>query len=182
MVLFAVGDLAGLDADGYFWMTGRKKELIIRGGHNIDPKMIEEAMHANPDIVLAAAIGRPDEKAGELPVLYYQSTTGRDVPPQDLAAYAQDNIPERASLPKAFIRLDELPLTAIGKVHKPTLNMLEIERTIRAEAEAVEATIDSLEVTPDSQRGIIARLKAGTGQDNLARRLGNYEFAVEFKA
>ncbi|MBO9413578.1 MULTISPECIES: acyl-CoA synthetase [unclassified Ruegeria] len=179
---FNSGDLARQDADGYFWMTGRKKELIIRGGHNIDPKMIEEAMHAHPDIVLAAAIGRPDEKAGELPVLYYQSTTGRDVPPQDLAAYAQDHIPERAALPKAFIRLDELPLTAIGKIHKPTLNMLEIERTIRAEAEAVGAVIESLEVTPDSQRGIVARLQAGTGREDLARRLGNYAFAVEFKA
>ena len=51
------GDLGRRDADGYFWLTGRKKELIIRGGHNIDPRTIEEALASHPGVALAAAIG-----------------------------------------------------------------------------------------------------------------------------
>jgi fatty-acyl-CoA synthase len=61
------GDLARQDADGRIWLTGRQKDLIIRGGHNIDPSMIEEAMMAHPAVQLAAAVGRPDAYAGELP-------------------------------------------------------------------------------------------------------------------
>lgn len=177
---FNSGDLAREDADGYFWMTGRKKELIIRGGHNIDPKMIEEAMHAHPRIALAAAVGRPDVKAGELPVLYYQSNDGADIPIEELTSFADTHVTERAAQPKDFIRLDELPLTAVGKIHKPTLNMTEIERTIRSEAEACGATITSLDVAPDSQRGIVARLSVTAERDTLARQLGNYTFTFEF--
>ena len=66
------GDLGRVDEEGYFWLTGRTKELIIRGGHNIDPKMIEDPLHAHPAVALAAAIGRPDAHAGEVPVVYVQ--------------------------------------------------------------------------------------------------------------
>lgn len=58
------GDLGRQDADGYFWLTGRRKELIIRGGHNIDPKVIEEALQAHPAVAMAAAIGRPLRRRG----------------------------------------------------------------------------------------------------------------------
>ncbi len=177
---FNSGDLARQDEDGYFWMTGRKKELIIRGGHNIDPKVIEEAMHAHPEIAMAAAVGRPDAKAGELPVLYYQSTTGSDVPTADLAAFAESHVPERAALPKDYIRLDDLPVTAVGKIHKVTLNMMEIERTIRAEAAEKGADIGALEVVQDNQRGIVAKLTLTSGQEELRHALGNYTFAVDY--
>ena len=73
------GDLGRQDADGYFWLTGRKKELIIRGGHNIDPKLIEEPLHRHPAVALAAAIGRPDPHAGEAPVAYVQLKEGHSV-------------------------------------------------------------------------------------------------------
>ncbi|WP_034023190.1 AMP-binding protein, partial [Pseudomonas aeruginosa] len=64
---FNTGDLGRIDEDGYIWLTGRSKDLIIRGGHNIDPQMIEEALHRHPAVALAAAVGKPDAKAGELP-------------------------------------------------------------------------------------------------------------------
>jgi fatty-acyl-CoA synthase len=67
------GDLGRQDADGYFWLAGRRKELIIRGGHNIDPKLIENALHKHPSIALAAAVGSPDLHAGEVPVAYVQN-------------------------------------------------------------------------------------------------------------
>ena len=57
---FNTGDLGRMDADGYIWLTGRSKDLIIRGGHNIDPQMIEEALHKHPAVALAAAVGKPD--------------------------------------------------------------------------------------------------------------------------
>ena len=72
------GDLGRQDADGYFYLTGRKKELIIRGGHNIDPASIEEPLHQHPAVQLAAAVGRPDAHAGEVPVAYVQLKPGAD--------------------------------------------------------------------------------------------------------
>lgn len=60
------GDLARVDEDGYLWLTGRQKELIVRGGHNIDPRQIEETLHQHPAVALAAAVGRPDARVGEL--------------------------------------------------------------------------------------------------------------------
>ncbi|MGC7332190.1 AMP-binding protein, partial [Mycobacteroides abscessus subsp. massiliense] len=64
------GDLGRLDTDGFVYMTGRAKDLIIRGGHNIDPRPIEEAMLSHSDVVAAAAVPRPDVHSGEVPVVY----------------------------------------------------------------------------------------------------------------
>ncbi|WP_170755694.1 acyl-CoA synthetase [Ruegeria lacuscaerulensis] len=176
---FNTGDLARCDAEGYFWMTGRKKELIIRGGHNIDPKIVEEAMHKHPAVAMAAVIGRPDAKVGEVPVMYYQKSTGVDVDLADLAAFAQEHVSERAAVPKDFISLDALPVTAVGKIHKVTLNMLEIERTIRELAGWHAAEIGSLEVVQDSSRGIVAKLSLNSGEDAMRHALGQFTFTVD---
>ena len=73
----------GRTADGYFWLTGRKKELIIRGGHNIDPAAIEEPLYQMPGVQVAAAVGRPDPHAGEVPVAYVQLQEGTRWPSTD---------------------------------------------------------------------------------------------------
>jgi fatty-acyl-CoA synthase len=73
---FNTGDLARQDKDGYFWLTGRKKEIIVRGGHNIEPKMIEEVLCQHPQVSLAAAVGQPDAYAGEIPTCYVQLLEG----------------------------------------------------------------------------------------------------------
>ena len=73
------GDLGRLDADGYLWITGRAKDLVIRGGHNIDPQPIEEIMFRHPAVALAAMVGQPDAYAGELPVGYVQLKPGASV-------------------------------------------------------------------------------------------------------
>ena len=70
------GDLGRLDADGYLWITGRAKDLVIRGGHNIDPAPIEEIMFQHPAVGFAAVVGQPDAYAGELPVGYVQLKPG----------------------------------------------------------------------------------------------------------
>lgn len=120
------GDLARKDNDGYLWLTGRAKELIIRGGHNIDPKSIEEVLATHPAVNLAAAVGRPDSYAGEIPVAYVDTVA--DVTEQALLEFCQQHIGERAAIPKAVMILDQLPVTGIGKIHKPTLHLMEIER------------------------------------------------------
>ena len=64
------GDLGQVDAGGFVYLTGRAKDLIIRGGHNIDPRVIEDALLAHPAVTAAAAVGRPDRHSGEVPVAY----------------------------------------------------------------------------------------------------------------
>ena len=78
------GDLGRLDADGYLFITGRAKDLIIRGGHNIDPAMIEEAMMAHPAVAIAGAIGQPDAHAGEVPCVYIELVKGATITLDDL--------------------------------------------------------------------------------------------------
>lgn len=115
------GDLGALDEDGRLWLRGRSKDVIIRGGHNIDPAIIEDALYAHPDVVLAAAIGRPDAHAGEVPVAYVQLKPGAAAEPEALARFAEARIAERAARPKAVRIIDAMPLTAVGKVFKPAL-------------------------------------------------------------
>ena len=118
------GDLARQDADGYFWLTGRKKELIIRGGHNIDPKLIEEPLHRHPAVALAAAIGRPDSRAGETPVLYVQLKAGATASETELLEYAQRS----RSRARGASEIDQdflqaMPVTTVGKIFKPALSI-----------------------------------------------------------
>ena len=94
------GDLGRQDADGYFYLTGRKKELIIRGGHNIDPASIEQPLHQHPAVLLAAAVGRPDAHAGEVAVAYVQLKPGADATEAELMSFARDRIGERAAVPE----------------------------------------------------------------------------------
>ena len=70
------GDLGRIDADGYLFITGRAKDLIIRGGHNIDPAIIEEALMGHEAVAFVGAIGQPDAHAGELPCAYVELVKG----------------------------------------------------------------------------------------------------------
>ena len=125
------GDLARQDLDGYFWLTGRSKELIIRGGHNIDPKTIEEVLTAHPAVNMAAAIGRPDSYAGEVPVAYVD-TVG-ETSEYELIEHCKKHIGERAAIPKAITILEKLPVTGVGKIHKPTLHLMELKAVLERE-------------------------------------------------
>ncbi|MBR8145670.1 acyl-CoA synthetase [Burkholderia sp. AU19243] len=119
------GDLGRQDAEGYFWLTGRRKDLIIRGGHNIDPATIEEPLHRHPAVQLAAAIGRPDARAGEVPMAYVQLKPGARASEQELEAFARQHIAERAAQPKQIRIVDAIPLTGVGKIFKPELKRRE---------------------------------------------------------
>ena len=115
------GDLGRLDAEGYLWITGRAKDLIIRGGHNIDPMPIEEALYQHPAVALAAVIGQPDARVGELPLAYVQLKPGAQATSADLHEWVRARTPERAAIPVAVHIIDAIPLTGVGKVFKPQL-------------------------------------------------------------
>jgi fatty-acyl-CoA synthase len=115
------GDLGRLDADGYLWITGRAKDLVIRGAHNIDPGPIEDIMFQHPAVGFAAMVGQPDAYAGELPIGYVQLKPGASVQPGELEAWVRERTPERAAAPVQIIPIDPMPLTGVGKVFKPQL-------------------------------------------------------------
>ena len=135
------------DQNGYFYLTGRKKELIIRGGHNIDPQGIEEPLHQHPAVQLAAAVGRPDMHAGELPVVYVVLKPGASVTEMALMEFAQAKIRERAAHPKAIHIIDQMPLTGVGKVFKLGLKLREITSAVTAALEGVLSDAYTLDIT-----------------------------------
>ncbi|HXE78065.1 MAG TPA: acyl-CoA synthetase [Rhodanobacter sp.] len=115
------GDLGRLDDEGYLWLTGRAKDLIIRGGHNIDPLAIEEVFFGHPAVALAAVVGQPDAYAGELPVAFVQLKPGQQIDAAELLDYVRERTPERAAVPVHLYFIDAIPLTGVGKVFKPAL-------------------------------------------------------------
>ncbi|MCY1280878.1 Long-chain-fatty-acid--CoA ligase [compost metagenome] len=154
---FNTGDLGRMDADGYIWLTGRSKDLIIRGGHNIDPQMIEEALHRHPAVAMAAAVGKPDEKAGELPVAYVQLKPGAVVDEDELIAHAAAHVAEPPAVPKEVWIIDAIPVTAVGKTFKPALRFDAIRRTFEDRLTAIDPAI-RVEVVADDRHGQLARI------------------------
>ncbi|VTU28336.1 Long-chain-fatty-acid--CoA ligase [Variovorax sp. PBS-H4] len=124
------GDLGRIDPEGYLWVTGRAKDLIIRGGHNIDPAAIEEVFFQHPGVALAAVVGEPDPHAGELPVAFVQLRPGMALDAAALTAFVRERTPERAAVPVQIYFTDAIPLTAVGKVFKPALRLDATERAV----------------------------------------------------
>lgn len=163
------GDLGRLDAAGNLWITGRAKDTIIRGGHNIDPIVIEEALYQHPDVALAAAVGKPDAYAGELPVAYVQPKPGTRPDPDALLTFIRGRIPERAAMPHELFLLDTLPLTGVGKVFKPALRWDAARRVFTALLAplAEPAGGVTVDVGSDPEHGTLATvtLQAPAGAD-----------------
>jgi len=124
------GDLGHIDAKGRVFITGRAKDVIIRGAHNIDPAIIEDALLQHPDVAIAAAIGQPDTYAGELPVAYVTLKAGAAVDAEALLAFVAPRVGEPAARPKSVSILTEMPVTPIGKIYKPALRVLATRRAI----------------------------------------------------
>ena len=175
------GDLGRIDEDGYLWITGRAKDLIIRGGHNIDPAEIEEALLGHEAVAFAGAIGQPDAHAGELPCAFVELVEGASVTEAELMEYCKVHIHERAAIPKHMTILDELPKTAVGKVFKPDLRKNAITRIYNAALEEAGVAARVVSVIDDKKRGLVAQLAAnGTGEDAISNVLGAYTRPWEF--
>ncbi|MFM9967715.1 MAG: acyl-CoA synthetase [Burkholderiales bacterium] len=129
---FKSGDLGRFDAEGYLWITGRAKDLIIRSGHNIEPGVIENALLKHPEVMLCAAVSKPDAYAGELPIAYVQLVQGAMVSAADLVSFAAEHVPERPAAPKEVIVLEKMPLTDVEKPDKVRLRYDAAERAFTA--------------------------------------------------
>lgn len=175
------GDLGRMDGDGYLFITGRAKDLIIRGGHNIDPAIIEEAMMGHDKVAFVGAIGQPDAHAGELPCAYVELIKGASVTEAELMDYAQKHIHEKAAVPKYIEVLAELPKTAVGKVFKPDLRRLAIRRVYDAALATAKLPAHVTEVAEDKKRGLVARIATSGPVDDkaLAELLGQFPPAWE---
>lgn len=153
------GDLGRIDADGYLWITGRAKDLIIRGGHNIDPAEIEEALAGHEDVAFAGAIGQPDAHSGEIPCVYVELVAGATATVEDLMAHCKEHVHERAAWPKYIELMDELPKTAVGKIFKPDLRRAAITRIYNEALADAGLAAEVTSVLEDKKRGLVAQLR-----------------------
>jgi fatty-acyl-CoA synthase len=167
------GDLGRLDKDGYLWLTGRSKDLIIRGGHNIDPIVIEEALVRHPAVETAAAVGLPDTYAGELPMAFVQLKPGAEVTPDELREFCRREIAERAAVPVQVVPIPMMPLTGVGKIFKPALRLDAAQRAFEAALAPLEAegTAAEVIVRNDATHGTLAVVRIDGGpSDAVAKR------------
>lgn len=176
------GDLGKQDTQGYFYLTGRKKELIIRGGHNIDPASIEEPLHRHPAVQLAAAIGRPDLHAGELPVAYVQLKPKASVSEAELLSFAQSHIAERAAVPKAIRLIPSMPLTGVGKIFKPELRQREIADALHTALLDAGVQPSALTVRTHPEQGLHVEVTLTTDASTHSAHevLGRFPFSFSF--
>jgi fatty-acyl-CoA synthase len=120
---FRTGDIGRRDADGYFFVHDRKKNMIISGGENIYPAEVERVLLEHPDVADCGVVGRPDAKWDEVPVAYVIPRAGRQVGAEALTAHVSAQL-ARFKVPREFVFVEELPRTALGKVQHFRLRQL----------------------------------------------------------
>ncbi|MGB2078896.1 MAG: AMP-binding enzyme, partial [Vibrio sp.] len=176
---FNTGDLGRLDENGYLWLTGRSKDIIIRGGHNIDPQMIEEAYYKHPQVNEAVAIGKPDIRVGELPIVYLQVKDGCKLSAQDFIEFGKSHIPERAAVPKEVHFIDQVPVTAVGKVFKPTLRDKTTLEVVQHELSLLNIEASDVSVEQDKQYGQCVHIHCDRSEHSkIEHQIGQYAFKL----
>ncbi len=168
------GDLARIDTEGRIYVTGRAKDLIIRGGHNIDPAIVEEAIERHGDVELCAAVGQPDAYAGEVPVAYVTLRPDARVSQGELESFVAEGIAEPPARPRHVYVVDELPVTAVGKIFKPDLRRDAIRRVVEVELADIEGELQ-VEVVASSLGGFEAVVRClssrSVDRDTVARQV-----------
>jgi fatty-acyl-CoA synthase len=162
------GDVGFIDEQGRLHLSGRAKDLIIRGGHNIDPKVIEDALGAHPAVDLCAAVGAPDAYAGELPVAFATLKPGAQVSAEALLAFTAERVDEAPAKPKSITLLERMPVTNVGKIYKPELRTLATGAVVQALVDQVCARLqvaDELrpQVIAQGDLPVSVKLQAGSG-------------------
>ena len=171
------GDLARIDEEGFVYLAGRAKDLIIRGGHNIDPTIVEDALLAHPQVTAASAVGRPDAHAGEVPVAYVTLAPGATATGDDLRDWASHRVPDRTAAPKAVTVLDALPLTAVGKPYKVALRADATRRELRAALGTI-AGLHTIEARIEGS-SIVAVVTVSPSADEAAIKAIVGRYAIE---
>lgn len=114
------GDVGVMDEDGYVFLLDRLKDLILCGGYNVYPRVIEEAIYQHPDVVAVCVIGIPDDYRGQSPKAFVQLRPGASLTAEELKDFLRDKI-SRIEMPKRIEFRAELPKTAVGKLSKKEL-------------------------------------------------------------
>jgi fatty-acyl-CoA synthase len=170
------GDLGRVDAGGFVYLTGRAKDLIIRGGHNIDPKVIEDALLAHPAVAAAAAVGRPDRHSGEVPVAYVVPAGPGRLDEAELLAWAATTIGEPAARPKRIYPVDAIPLTSVGKQFKPALAA---DAAVRVVTDALAAAgLAGAQVTAAHEDGRLVLTVTGADPDRVRDAVAGFALTV----
>ena len=170
------GDLGMVDAGGFVHLTGRAKDLIIRGGHNIDPRVIEDGLLRHPGVRAAVAVGRPDRHAGEVPVAYVVPAGPGRFDEAELLAWAVTAIDEPAARPKRIYPVTEIPVTAVGKQFKPALIA---DAAVRALTEALTtAGVADARVTAAHEDGRLVVTVTGADPDRVQDAVAGFALTV----
>ncbi|WP_214326455.1 class I adenylate-forming enzyme family protein [Nonomuraea sediminis] len=117
------GDIGCVDEDGYLYIVDRKKDLIIRGGFNVFPRDVEDALNEHPDVVMSGVVGRPEPRIGEEVVAFVQLRPGGTVTAEALIAWARDRV-GRVKYPREVVFVDSIPITSVLKLDRKALRAL----------------------------------------------------------
>jgi long-chain acyl-CoA synthetase len=109
-----------VDEDGYLWVVDRKKDLIIRGGFNVYPRDVEDALTEHPAVSLAGVVGKPDETYGEEVVAFVQLQPGAEATPDDLVEFGKQRV-GKYKYPREVHIIPGIPLTPVGKIDRKAL-------------------------------------------------------------
>ena len=170
------GDLGMVNAGGFVHLTGRAKDLIIRGGHNIDPQVIEDGLLRHPAVRAAVAVGRPDRHSGEVPVAYVVPADPGRFEEAELLAWAGTAIDEPAARPKRIYPMTEIPVTAVGKPFKPALLA---DAAVRAITEALTAAgVADARVTATYEDGRLVVTVTGADPDRVQDAVAGFALTV----
>jgi fatty-acyl-CoA synthase len=129
---YRTGDIGRRDADGYFWVHDRKKNLIISGGEDIYPAEVERVLLEHPEVVECGVIGRSDPRWDEVPVAYVIRRSGSRLEAEDLKAHVQSQL-ARFKVPRDIVFVGDLPRTALGKVQHFMLKQLDASKSVQGE-------------------------------------------------
>ena len=118
-----LGDHGKVDADGFVWIEGRADDVIICGGFNIVPALVERVIEAHEAVREVAVVPRPDQRLGEVPVAVVVSQPGSELEEATLLEHCRQHL-EPYQLPRAVVVVEALPRTDVGKVHRPSVRAL----------------------------------------------------------
>jgi fatty-acyl-CoA synthase len=175
------GDLGSVTEDGWLRLVGRAKDVIIRGGHNIDPAPVEQVLLEHPDVLDSGVVGRPDPRSGEVPVAFVVLRDA-DADLDQLRAWAAHHVHERAAAPVAITAVPALPVTAVGKPDKVALRVLAARHELAAPLEALGVALPddgSWCIARDGVVTVEVRVKDSSTAERARELLARYPLAWE---